>query len=132
MSSSDGIGAKSFVTPRWDSTISRAPSSMASETCVQISFSLLLSPAPPADTLNVPLTVTDTNPGYSPSSLMCTIRARSSLPSTGNGSVIVRQCAGVASSRFCSGPRALPSEVTSSSRIASSGGFVTCANSWLK
>jgi hypothetical protein len=30
------------------------------------------------------------------------------------------------------GPMVVPSEVTSSSRIASSGGLVTCANSWVK
>jgi hypothetical protein len=41
-------------------------------------------------------------------------------------------CAGVASSRLPSGPIEDPSEVTSSSRIASSGGLVTWANSWLK
>ena len=35
-------------------------------------------------------------------------------------------------SRFCSGPVMVPSEVTSSSLIASSGGLVTWANSWVK
>ena len=43
-----------------------------------------------------------------------------------------RQCAGVAASAFCSGPIDVASEVTSSSRIASSGGLVTCAKSWVK
>ena len=63
---------------------------------------------------------------------MCWIFASSSLSMTGKGSATWRQCAGVAVSRFWSGPIAVPSEVTSSSRIASSGGLVTCANSWLK
>ena len=40
--------------------------------------------------------------------------------------------AGPGSSRFCSGPMVRPRLVTSSSRMASSGGLVTCANSWLK
>ena len=51
---------------------------------------------------------------------------------TGNGSTIWRQDAGPGSSRLCSGPVVVPSEVISSSLIASSGGFVTCANSWVK
>ena len=37
-----------------------------------------------------------------------------------------------ASSRFASGPIVAASDVTSSSRMASSGGFVTWANSWVK
>ena len=41
----------------------------------------------------------------------------------------MRQLAGPGVSRFCSEPSWQISEVTSSSRIASSGGFVTCANS---
>ena len=43
-----------------------------------------------------------------------------------------RQCAGVAARTFSSGPMEVPSEVTSSSRMASSGGLVTWANSWVK
>ena len=58
--------------------------------------------------------------------------ARSSSLITGNGSTICRQDAGVGSSRLCSGPVVVDSEVTSSSLMASSGGFVTCANSWVK
>jgi hypothetical protein len=54
------------------------------------------------------------------------------LSITGNGSTICRQDAADGSSRFCSGPMLPASEVTSSSRIASSGGLVTWANSWLK
>ena len=71
-------------------------------------------------------------PGMSPSRLMCRILARSSLEKTGNGSTIWRQDAGVGSSRLASGPIEPASEVTSSSRIASSGGLVTWANSWAK
>ena len=71
-------------------------------------------------------------PGMSPSRLMCRILARSSLEMTGNGSTIWRQDGGLGSSRLASGPIVPDSEVTSSSRIASSGGLVTCANSWAK
>ena len=71
-------------------------------------------------------------PGMSPSRLMCRILVRSSLEITGNGSTTCRQEAGVGSSRLASGPIEPYSEVTSSSRIASSGGLVTWANSWLK
>ena len=71
-------------------------------------------------------------PGMSPSRLMCRILARSSLEMTGNGSTTWRHDAGAGSSRLASGPMVPLSEVTSSSRMASSGGLVTCANSWLK
>ena len=63
------------------------------------------APAPPPATgSNRPSTTWAAKPGRSPSSLMCTILARSSLPITGNGSTIWRQDAGAGSSRFCSGP----------------------------
>ena len=51
---------------------------------------------------------------------------------TGYGSEIWRQEAGSGSSRLRSGPTVASSEVTSSSRMASRGGFVTCAKSWVK
>ena len=53
-------------------------------------------------------------------------------PMTGNGSTIWRHDAGPGSKRLPSGPVEDSSEVTSSSRIASNGGLVTCANSWEK
>ncbi len=71
-------------------------------------------------------------PGRSPSALMCTILASSSLSITGNGSTTWRACAGDAARAFPSGPMVVPSEVTSSSRMASSGGLVTWAKSWVK
>ena len=58
--------------------------------------------------------------------------ASSSLASTGNGSTILFAASGTSASRLASGPIVEASEVTSSSRIASSGGLVTWANSWLK
>ena len=51
---------------------------------------------------------------------------------TGNGSSIWRTESGPGANKFPSGPMVDDSEVTSSSRIASSGGLVTWANSWLK
>ncbi len=71
-------------------------------------------------------------PGMSPSRLTWRILARSSFEITGNGSTTCRHEAGAGSRRLASGPMVPLSEVTSSSRIASSGGLVTCANSWLK
>ena len=64
---------------------------------------------------------------------MCTILASSSLSITGNGSTTCRQDAGAGLEQVAPPGRCVPtSEVTSSSRIASSGGLVTCANSWVK
>ena len=71
-------------------------------------------------------------PGMSPWRLMWRILARSSLEKTGNGRTTWRHDAGVGSSRLASGPIEPLSEVTSSSRIASSGGLVTWAKSWEK
>ena len=76
--------------------------------------------------------VAEANPGRLPSSFIRINLARSSLSSTGNGSTTCRQDHGPGSSRFASGPMTEDSEVTTASRMASSGGLVTCANSWLK
>lgn len=71
-------------------------------------------------------------PGMSPSALMWMSLASSSLSITGNGRVTLRHDEEVGSSRLLPGPSEERSEVTSSSRMASSGGLVTCANSWVK
>ena len=105
---------------------------MAAETSAQISSMRWASAAPPPCTGKSPRTVIEAKPGRSPSALMCLILASSSLSITGNGSTTCRQADGLASSRLPSGPMTVPSEVTSSSRIASSGGLVTCANDWAK
>ncbi len=68
----------------------------------------------------------------SPSALTCQILASSSLSITGRGRTTWRQEAGPGASRFSSGPSEPDNEVTISSRMASSGGFVTCANSSVK
>ena len=56
------------------------------------------------------------------------IFANSSLSITGNARDICRQDDGPGSNKLCSGPTDPPKLVTSSSRIASNGGFVTWAN----
>ena len=68
----------------------------------------------------------------SPSALMWTIFASSSLSMTGKPNLTCLTCSGPSVSRLPSGPIVVPRLVTSSSRIASSGGFVTCANSCVK
>ena len=132
VSSSDGIGAMCSVESRSLSTMRRAPAAMAVDTSRRTRSSASRSASPPPLTGYSPCTVTLEKPGRSPSSLTCTILDRSSFDSTGKGSTICRQDAGDGVSRFCSGPIEPDSEVTSSSRMASSGGLVTWAKSWLK
>ena len=57
------------------------------------------------------------------------ILASSSLSMIGNGSASWRQLAGLGRSTLSSGPIVDDTDVTTSSRMASSGGFVTCAKS---
>ena len=71
-------------------------------------------------------------PGVSPCSLTYISLARSSRSITGSGNRIWRHEPQRASSRLASGPMVAESDVTSSSRMASRGGFVTCAKSWVK
>jgi len=71
-------------------------------------------------------------PGVSSCSLTYINLARSSRSMTGRGSMICRHEPGRASRRLPSGPTVAASEVTSSSRMASSGGLVTWAKSWVK
>ena len=72
--------------------------------------------------------VTDRNPWL----VMWRSLAVSSLLRMGDGMVICWQLSGSGLSRFRSGPTVLSIEVTSSSRMASRGGFVTWAKSCLK
>ena len=61
-----------------------------------------------------------------------TIFASSSLSMIGNGSTSWRQLSGPGRSRLASGPIVDDTDVTTSSRMASSGGLVTWAKSWAK
>ena len=142
VSSSEGMGAQSAVELRSERTMTFAPSAMASETRRRTSSMALRSDSPPAAvgapawpawrTSNSPSMAKALKPGVSPYSLTYISLARSSRSMTGSGSKIWRHRPHRASSRFASGPIVAASDVTSSSRMASSGGFVTCANNWLK
>ncbi len=132
VSSREGIGARSAVECRSDSMITRAPFSMASSVSARHRSMAAAKASPPPATSYSPEMVAEANPGRLPSAFIPINLARSSLSSTGKGSTICRQDRGPGASRFCSGPITEDSEVTTASRIASSGGLVTCANSWEK
>ncbi len=131
-SSSDGIGARWASLSRSDSTMNRLPCRITASTSLKISWSRRSSAAPPPATGYRPETRTPAKPQKSPSSLMCRILLSSSLSMTGNGSTTWRQWPASGSRRLPSGPMMLDSDVTISSRIASSGGLVTCAKSCVK
>ncbi len=110
----------------------RAPFSMAASASAQIASMRSARESPPPETRYRPERVAALKPGMSPSALMWMSLASSSLSITGKGSVTLRQAAAVGSSRLPCGPSEECREVTSSSRMASSGGLVTCANSCVK
>ena len=126
------MGASTSSLLRSLSTITRAPSSMALLTLARTASSARFIARPPPATRYRPLTTTARNSGKVPSSSMWMILARSSLSMTGNGSANWRQLSGPGASRFASGPTDELTAVTTSSRMASSGGLVTCANSCWK
>ena len=138
----EGIGASSVVELRSESTITLAPSAMAAETRRRTSSIAAPKARPPsgvgrpaspaAATGNSPSMAKALNPGVSPFSLTYMSLARSLRSMTGWGRTIWRHAPCPASSRFPSGPTVAAREVTSSSRMASSGGLVTWANSWVK
>ena len=140
--SNDGMGAHSAVALRSDRTMRLAPSAMASETRRRTSSMARRSASPPASvgspavpaspTSKSPSMAKALKPGVSPCSLTYISLARSSRSMTGRGSRIWRQAPWLAASRLASGPMVAESEVTSSSRMASSGGLVTWAKSWVK
>ncbi len=142
VSSSEGMGAHSAVELRSERTMRLAPSAMAAETRRRTSSSARRSASPPAavgapaspasPTSKSPSMAKALKPGVSPSSLTYISLARSSRSMTGSGSRICRHEPARARSRLASGPMVADSEVTSSSRMASSGGLVTWAKSWVK
>ena len=107
------------------------PSATAASTSAKISSSRASSASPPPLTLYRPRMMVDRKPSDG-SLATCTILASWSLSITGNGRISLRACPGPSSSRLGSGPIAPPIAVTSSSRMASSGGLVTCANICVK
>ncbi len=110
----------------------RLPCRMTASTSWKISLSRRSSASPPPATGYSPEIRTPAKPEKWPSSLMCRTLLSSSLSITGNGSTTCRQWPASGSSRLPSGPMMLEREVTISSRMESSGGFVTWANSWAK
>ena len=78
------------------------------------------------------MTTWDRRPGNFPPSLAWTILDSSSLSMIGNGRASWRQLSGPGASRLASGPIVEETDVTTSSRMASSGGLVTWAKSWEK
>ena len=110
----------------------RAPSSMAVDTSWQIADNARSRARPPPATRYRPLTTYERSPGKRPPSLAWTILASSSLSMIGNGRTSWRQLAALGRSRLSSGPIVDDTDVTTSSRMASSGGLVTWAKSWAK
>ena len=119
---------------RSERTITFAPSAMATSTFSHTSSSARRKAGPGSAGLtgNRPSTAKVRQPGWVPSSLMYRSFASSSLVITGRGMTIWLQLSGSGASRLRSGPMVPASEVTSSSRMASSGGLVTWANSCWK
>ncbi len=108
------------------------PSAMALLAAARIASTPALRPAPPLDTSKSAGMVMLLNPcELAPPSRLRSFSS-SSLRRTGVASSIWRAEAGVGSSRFPSGPMAVSTAMMISSRMASTGGFVTCANSCLK
>ena len=131
--SSDGIGACSASESRSERIRKLTPSSIAASTSRKISPSLRSRPAPPSPTRYKPRTVREQKmPRKDGSASTWMILASSSLSITGKSRINLRACSGAASRRLGSGPMAPAMDVTSSSRIASSGGLVTWANICLK
>ncbi len=129
---SDGTGAYTSSLLRSDNTRMRAPDEIAAEASSRTRSSATRRPSPPSATRYNPLMTVHSRCGMLPSSLMWMILARSSLSRIGNGNVNWRQLSGPGDRRFASGPTLVPTEVTTSSRMASSGGLVTCANNCWK
>ena len=130
VSSRDGIGAHWAVAPRSDSTTYSTPRLTAAETCSQIAFSWARSSSTPPATRYTPFTLRVRR--VPSASRRCWMRASWSLSITGNGTSTwrVRTCS--RESTLPCGPIAVRIEVTCSSRIASSGGFVTWAKDCTK
>ncbi|MCY1233213.1 hypothetical protein D9M72_457450 [compost metagenome] len=129
-SSSDGMGAHWAFESRSESTTYCTPRLMAPDTCSQISVRRARSAFSPPSGRYRPRTFMAI---LSPSGVsMLAILASWSLLITGNGSETCgcRTC--LVSSRLPFGPMAHIRDVTSSSRMASSGGLVTCAKDCTK
>ena len=136
------MGASSVVELRSERTMMLAPWAMAAETRLRTLSMAAARARPPSGvgcpaspavaTGNSPSIAKALKPGDSPYSFTYMSLARSSRSMTGWGSRIWRHEPWVASNRLPSGPTVAAREVTSSSRMASRGGLVTWAKSWVK
>ena len=121
------MAAWSASTPRSESTSNAYPSATAALACRHSSSIASAMPPSPLGSNSVDR-VTARRAG----SGLCRIRAVSSLSRIGYSMRIWWQDPGSGFSRFRSAPRVELMSVTSSSRMASRGGLVTCAKSCLK
>ena len=122
------MGACSASMSRSDRMMIVHPSATAADAASQRASMALFSAPGPSAGLKTEGNVADL--AY-PSS-MARIFASSALVRTGRWSLSWRHCWGVSSNRLPSQPMNDSTEVTSSSRMASRGGLLTCANSCLK
>ena len=122
------MGAWSLSTPRSDRMMMEYPSSTARAARSHNSSMARFSEPSPTRTSNRAGMVMV----LMPSTSRALIFSSSALVTTGSFSLSWRQCSGVSSNRLRCRPTKLMVEVTSSSRIASRGGLVTCANICLK
>ena len=128
VSSSDGMGAKRSLDSRSDSTISRAPRSMASETSRRTRRIALRRPRPPRATGYRPEMTSARNSEYS-SFLPAWHRVTKSwLSRIGCSSRMRRAASAVGSRMLVSAPSNVFMLVMDFSRSESNGGLVTCAN----
>ena len=124
-----GIGTRSGPTPRSDSTSTVAPlSSMARPASAHRASTASSSAPTGALRGKTAASVSAFSPGRS----RAFTRANSRLDRIGRSNRRWRQCSGVSANRSFSDPRVVCRAVTSSSRMASRGGLVTCAKSCLK
>ena len=122
-----GIGAFFESTPRSERIRIEQPSSIARDAASHSSsIALRIKPA------ELGSNSVDNVLARMPLTSIALIFSISSLVRTGSVIVSWRECSGVSSNRFCSQPIIALVDVTSSSRIASSGGLLTWAKSCLK
>ncbi len=126
------MGASSASCPRSERTMISYPSAMHSEALKRRSSSALRSPAPPSFARKRMGSVIALSPFEACPPSRPRIFSSSSLRSTGVGSESCRHASGPGSRRLPSGPTAVSTAMMISSRMASTGGFVTCAKSCLK
>ena len=126
------MGAESAPAPRSDKTMMFLPASMALPTCSRMRWMAIRSPGPPSSTAYRHGTTSVDQWLWPPGPSTSTKLASCWSVITGWGVKIWRHDSGWGSSRLPSGPSQPQVAVMISSRMASSGGLVTWANSCWK